>query len=250
MRKKRAVASGVGRFTKRPVTVEAVRYREDITIIEALDVCDWIIGGGYPWITHADADAGEADKGIRLDPADGGLIIRTLEGDMKVSPGDWIIRGAAGEFYPCKPDIFEATYAPAAGADAPAAGGVDIAAVRARLRAASPRPWARDTSRTRVWSPKEECGVCGAVPEDEDRYECVAEGVDDEGDEWHDHVCLDCHVLLDADGGTITGNYDYEEGGVVNWADSELILHAPEDLERLCDEVERLRAELGAGMAS
>lgn len=114
MRKKRAVASGVGRFTKRPVTIEAVRYREDITIIEALDVCDWIISGGYPWITHADADAGEADKGIRLDPADGGLIIRTLEGDMKVSPGDWIIRGAAGEFYPCKPDIFEATYAPAA----------------------------------------------------------------------------------------------------------------------------------------
>jgi len=36
--------------------------------------------------------------------------ITTLEGDMKASPGDWIIKGIKGEFYPCKPDIFEATY--------------------------------------------------------------------------------------------------------------------------------------------
>lgn len=39
--------------------------------------------------------------------------IRTLEGHMRVSPGDWIVRGVAGEFYPCKPDIFAATYEPA-----------------------------------------------------------------------------------------------------------------------------------------
>ena len=38
------------------------------------------------------------------------LIIRTLEGDMKASPGDWIITGVNGEQYPCKPDIFEKTY--------------------------------------------------------------------------------------------------------------------------------------------
>jgi len=37
-------------------------------------------------------------------------MIRTLEGDLKVSDGDWIITGIAGEKYPCKPDIFEATY--------------------------------------------------------------------------------------------------------------------------------------------
>ncbi len=36
--------------------------------------------------------------------------IHTLEGPMHVSDGDWIIKGIAGEFYPCKPDIFEATY--------------------------------------------------------------------------------------------------------------------------------------------
>ena len=38
------------------------------------------------------------------------LIIRTLEGDMIAQPGDWIITGIHGERYPCKPDIFVATY--------------------------------------------------------------------------------------------------------------------------------------------
>lgn len=38
------------------------------------------------------------------------LAIMTLEGNMKISNGDWIIHGVSGEFYPCKPDIFEQTY--------------------------------------------------------------------------------------------------------------------------------------------
>lgn len=38
------------------------------------------------------------------------IIIRTLEGDMLASPGDWVITGVKGEQYPCKPDIFEDTY--------------------------------------------------------------------------------------------------------------------------------------------
>jgi hypothetical protein len=41
-------------------------------------------------------------------------LISTLEGDMRADVGDWIIRGVKGEFYPCKPDIFEATYEPVA----------------------------------------------------------------------------------------------------------------------------------------
>lgn len=45
-------------------------------------------------------------------PVDYGLI-ETLEGNMVVTPGDWIITGVKGEHYPCKPDIFEATYEPA-----------------------------------------------------------------------------------------------------------------------------------------
>jgi hypothetical protein len=41
------------------------------------------------------------------------LIIPTLEGDHEAKPGDWIICGVAGEIYPCKPEIFAATYEPA-----------------------------------------------------------------------------------------------------------------------------------------
>ena len=42
----------------------------------------------------------------------GEILIRTLEGKMLANVGDWIIQGVKGEFYPCKPDIFEATYEP------------------------------------------------------------------------------------------------------------------------------------------
>lgn len=38
------------------------------------------------------------------------VVIQTLEGTMRANPGDWIITGVKGEKYPCKPDIFEATY--------------------------------------------------------------------------------------------------------------------------------------------
>lgn len=41
------------------------------------------------------------------------IFVKTLEGDMRVSDGDWLIRGVKGEVYPCKPDIFEAIYEPA-----------------------------------------------------------------------------------------------------------------------------------------
>jgi len=44
---------------------------------------------------------------------DGTFSIVTLEGEMKVEKGDYIIRGVKGEFYPCKPDIFRETYEPA-----------------------------------------------------------------------------------------------------------------------------------------
>lgn len=45
-------------------------------------------------------------------PATGSLFIKTLEGTMEALPGDWIIKGVKGEVYPCKPDIFIATYEP------------------------------------------------------------------------------------------------------------------------------------------
>lgn len=45
------------------------------------------------------------------------VLIHTLEGDMVARPGDWIITGIKGERYPCKPDIFEATYEPVEAGD-------------------------------------------------------------------------------------------------------------------------------------
>ena len=67
-------------------------------------------------------NAGELDKIFKflnmpsatVETPGGGLVdavnIPTLEGVMTAYPGDWIIRGIEGELYPCKPDIFEATY--------------------------------------------------------------------------------------------------------------------------------------------
>jgi hypothetical protein len=45
--------------------------------------------------------------------SDGPFWIKTLEGELTVSPNDWIIKGVKGEFYPCKPDVFTASYEPA-----------------------------------------------------------------------------------------------------------------------------------------
>ena len=58
------------------------------------------IEGRWPW----------PESGVTIDPRDGRMVIATLEGGHWVDLFDWIIRGVKGEFYPCKPDIFEATY--------------------------------------------------------------------------------------------------------------------------------------------
>jgi hypothetical protein len=49
------------------------------------------------------------ENGLMFKP-DGHIAIQTLEGPLHADFGDWIIRGIKNEFYPCKPDIFEATY--------------------------------------------------------------------------------------------------------------------------------------------
>jgi hypothetical protein len=74
-------------FRKRPVVVSAVRFTGDNgDEVAAFMQCQ-----------HPFVEGGE-------------LKIGALEGTMSAKGGDWIIRGVKGEFYPCKPDIFEATY--------------------------------------------------------------------------------------------------------------------------------------------
>lgn len=51
--------------------------------------------------------------GCQFEVQGSAILITTLEGTMRADRGDWIIRGVKGEFYPCKPDIFAATYEPA-----------------------------------------------------------------------------------------------------------------------------------------
>lgn len=78
------------RYVKKPVTIEAVQYDGDLNEIVEF--------------------AGFANT--EFDQDEHKLYIKTLEGDMLVSRGDYVIKGIQGEFYPCKPDIFEASYNP------------------------------------------------------------------------------------------------------------------------------------------
>jgi hypothetical protein len=80
------------KFRKKPVVIEAIQF--DGT--NKFDICFFFKGYG-----NFDAFFTE-DK----------IEIQTLEGVITASPGDWIIRGVKGEFYPCKNDIFLMTYEP------------------------------------------------------------------------------------------------------------------------------------------
>lgn len=85
----------MNRYRKKPVVIEARQF--DGSPITAKDIVEWVGEGGANWT---------AEKGWKA------IYIQTLEGEMRADIGDWIIRGVNGEFYPCKPDIFTATYEP------------------------------------------------------------------------------------------------------------------------------------------
>ncbi len=76
------------KFRKKPIVIEAVQWNG--RNIEEL--CFW------------------AGRNISTDLLDEWLEIETLEGSMRANKGDWIIKGIAGEFYPCKDEIFRSTY--------------------------------------------------------------------------------------------------------------------------------------------
>lgn len=91
------------KFRKKPVEVEAVRCSEVLAAAQR----DWY--GLPPWIIEA--YEGKNEAGVKtLVFTNEGVHISTLEGVMLAEPTDWIIRGVKGELYPCKPDVFDATY--------------------------------------------------------------------------------------------------------------------------------------------
>ena len=91
----------IQKYTKKPVTIEAIQWTKE-TMDEALT-----------WIPSE--IIGIRILGMEENPYESlkwttEHYIKTLEGNMKISEGDYIIKGVKGEFYPCKPDIFYATY--------------------------------------------------------------------------------------------------------------------------------------------
>ena len=101
------------RFQKLPVEIEAMHFRADLTPAEAHDIYRWIennTAGSFEPLEVIEGRAPYPASGVSIDPRDGRMIISTLEGLHWVDLGDWVIRGIKGEFYPCRPDIFDATY--------------------------------------------------------------------------------------------------------------------------------------------
>lgn len=85
------------KYRKKPVEIEAVKF-DGSNIKEVRDLIG--IGTEERYMSCGLNEYGELCE----------VTIHTLEGDMKANIGDYIIKGVKGEFYPCKPDIFEMTY--------------------------------------------------------------------------------------------------------------------------------------------
>lgn len=86
----------MARFRKKQVEVQAMQWTPD-DLPAAGRVADWLNASKVAWRTQGYGGMSE-------------ILLPTLEGTMEARPGDWIICGVKGEFYPCKPDIFAATY--------------------------------------------------------------------------------------------------------------------------------------------
>lgn len=90
------------KYRKKPVVIEAFKYDKDLIGTQSKGFePEWIAEAFESGILHYRAGQSQTEWD---------LFAETLEGELKVSIGDYIIRGVKGEIYPCKPDIFEATY--------------------------------------------------------------------------------------------------------------------------------------------
>ncbi len=88
------------KFRKKPVIIDAVKWTGN-NLREVIDFTGLHPSANkWTWEKYEEVVCRE------------GLKIFTLEGPLMATIGDWIIKGVKGEFYPCKPDIFEATYEP------------------------------------------------------------------------------------------------------------------------------------------
>lgn len=96
------------KYRKKPVEIEAWHWEGGPAA--ATPIIDWVLGNGATatWTEAHEGYEGPDGKGYPAEPEC--IRIDTLEGVMRASVGDYVIRGVMGEFYPCKPDIFEATY--------------------------------------------------------------------------------------------------------------------------------------------
>ena len=94
------------KYRKKPVVIEAFQMTKE----RRADNQDWPMWMHQAW--QKDFHDNGSLSCVEYPNSDGTdeLQIRTLEGVHRVSWGDWIIQGVKGELYPCKPDIFEATY--------------------------------------------------------------------------------------------------------------------------------------------
>ena len=125
----------MAKYQKKPIVIEAVRWRgysSNLGItVEAPDQPIEITADNLDGIRWEARPSWLPPVGIVINPGDipnghipsvpvgavfrqgEALWIGTLEGSMRADPGDWIIRGIKGELYPCKSDVFAATYEPA-----------------------------------------------------------------------------------------------------------------------------------------
>lgn len=92
------------KFRKKPVVIEAVQ----LTYANWNEICEFAGVGALEDGKPQGTDCGMGGKKFKVEGP--GLLIPTKEGVMIADPNDWIIKGIKGEFYPCKPDIFDLTY--------------------------------------------------------------------------------------------------------------------------------------------
>lgn len=99
------------KYKKRPVVIEAMQAKANAA--DWMSVYQWIESntlGSFEPLSVISQEVPVPESGVSIDPKDGRMIIATLEGLHWVNIDDYVIRGTHGEFYPCKPDIFEANY--------------------------------------------------------------------------------------------------------------------------------------------